>query len=336
MKTTIDDILDVGTIVSDFNPSDDKGDPDDTISQIASGFSIASSILALAAPESIAGDALGLIGGLIGAIPTPDAPADVTQDLTNTINQQLKNVFDSAFDSITSFNTQLFGGSGDVDLDSLLSTLQTAGINIAADSNAENTITKIFSSGVFLQPIDQSPLNDGIEAGLQLIKQGLVGGVLKALNYYVFVDTTITSSDGCTATGSRFFNSQCYILSKRVIPGAQGQTDTTPIDANIILKFDDPSAGYNIDPQAFYQNADDCAGGSLETSTFDLSGGFPKCFFSLPVLKVAGPHVCSLLPSGASADSGVAPGTPANLQIDFQDCGRVVCLFPTLGGGCSD
>lgn len=330
---TIRNILNVQQIVLDFNPTSAKGNSDSSISEIASGAQLAGTILKDAAGATEVGTALSIIGGLFGLIPDEDDKRVDATVLVNAVNKQLEAIFTGINAAIETFNSQLFGGSEDKNLTQLVSTLEGAGFAVA-DPNAQNSITKIFSSGVFLKSQDQSPLAAGIENALKQIKKGLVGALLKALNYYVFIDTTLTS-DKCTAVGSRFLNGQCHILSQRVKPGASGQTDTEPIDADIILKFDNPADDYNIDPVAFYQNIDDCAGGSLDTSAISVTDGFPKCFFSLPVIKVDGPHVCSLLPKGASVDDGPAPGTPANLDITFGGCGRAVCLNGGFfGKGC--
>jgi hypothetical protein len=46
------------------------------------------------------------------------------------------------------------------------------------------------------------------------------------------------------------------------------------------LKLDHPSAGYDVDVEAFYQNIDDCAaaGGATNTNALPLVDVFPQSF----------------------------------------------------------
>jgi hypothetical protein len=329
----IDNILDIDKMISDFNPSSAAGNPDDTLKSIAAGFSIANKLLKGA--SGAAGDALGLIGAIFSFISATDAGAPNKVDLTQLkiqIEGQLKAVFDASIKQLAALNSKLMGGTDNINLDTILSLITSVGKSVG-DPNAQNAITKIFSSGAFLAPPETSAISQGIADGLNLIKQGLVGGILKALNFYVYIDSTITDKSQCTATGSRFINGECFMVYQRTKPFASGKTDQQPINANTILKLDDPSQGYNINVEDFYNNINACNNGSPDPSNINLTDEYPKCFFSLPIIRNKGPNICSLLPSGANIDTQV-PGIPANLDVTFSGCTRAICIGGFFGSGC--
>ena len=156
-------------------------------------------------------------------------------------------------------NSKMFGGDDNIDLNQIISFVSSATGN-APDSSFQ-PITQIFSTGAFMKPVDQNTLSSGISAGFQLIKQQLVASILAAQYYFVFVDTDRTESDCNGITGSRFINNQCFSIEKRTQTHVQCTPDSQPIYASIVLKFDDPNAGYNIDLPTFYQNIQDCNNG---------------------------------------------------------------------------
>lgn len=185
---------------------------------------------------------------------------------------------------------------------------------ISGDQNI-NSITKAFSGGAFLAPFGDSDLEKGIEQGLARVTQSLVSGILRAQNFFIFINTEVQES-GCTTTGSRFIDGKCMIISKRDGPSyPDPYHDNTPVEKEILLKLDDPSAGYNIDVTELYRNAYECNGGKLDT-TVSFGEGLPKCFYSLPIVSVAGESACDVIPGGLAS----APGYPAVLKFTAYDC----------------
>lgn len=195
-----------------------------------------------------------------------------------------------------------------MDIDSLIKTLQSSGL-IAGDGY-HNSVTTVFANGAFLAPFGDSDLSKGIEQGSARVTQSLVSGILRAQNFYVFIDTTLQESE-CGITGSRFIDGKCMIISKR----GEGYPDTEPVSKDILLRLDDPESGYNIDATELYRNAYECNGGRLDT-TLSFGGGLPKCFYSLPIVSVDGPDICDVIPD----DLASAPGYPAGLKLTAYDC----------------
>lgn len=180
--------------------------------------------------------------------------------------------------------------------------LADAGIMTTSEGN--NAITNVFGTGAFLADLAENDLDDALDAGLDRVKQSLVAGLLRAQNFYVHIDTT-RSADACGDAGSRVVNGQCAIISKRA--GSSSEGDTEPVDEEILLKLDDPNAGYNVDLNELYQNAINCNGAMLDT-TVTFGDGLPKCFWSLPILKTDGPGVCSLIEDDIASAQGYAAG----------------------------
>jgi hypothetical protein len=85
-------------------------------------------------------------------------------------------------------------------------------------------------------------------------------------------------------------------------------TIAAPSDA--ILKIDSPA--YGIDLQAFYLNVDDCNNGE-QPSNIDIANDYPKCFFSLPIVKAAD-SPCTLFFNGQS------DGLPESLNLNNAGC----------------
>ena len=217
-------------------------------------------------------------------------------------------------------NSKLFGGDDDIDLEGLVNSIASAGVNIGSSGNA---ITRIFGSGEFLSDLSENDLDTALQQGLDRMKLSLVSGLLRAQNFYVFINTQLGEGD-CTATGSRFIDGQCAIISERINP-VQGlweglPEDTKPVSEDILLKLDSPDAGYNVNVDELYRNLLDCNGGQLDSS-LSYGASLPRCFWSLPVLKVDGAQVCDLLPGGSGAAS--APGVPLALQITNEGCDGV-------------
>ncbi|KAK5169083.1 uncharacterized protein LTR77_006392 [Saxophila tyrrhenica] len=312
---TISDILSIDQIIADFAPDQAAGSSINPVGVVSAGVFVASGIagvagVAAAAAGTAAGAAaigaaagpigaiLGLIGGALFLETSLDPlsqPVDMTDEWRTVVSDQLGGTFTKAADLIEKLNSKLFGGDADLDLSAVLQSTGTT-------SDGLDPIAQIFSSGAFLEDLDESPLDDALAAGYARIKQNLVAGLMRAQNFYVFINTQLAEAD-CTDTGSRFINNECMIISKRVdSPGG-----TKPVAAEILLKLDDPNAGYNIDPVEMYQNAVDCNSNQLDTSVI-FGEGLPKCFWSLPILRVDGPSVCALIPEDLYSAQGYSAG----------------------------
>lgn len=94
----------------------------------------------------------------------------------------------------------------------------------------------------------------------------------------------------CNETGSRFIDGQCFRIQKPFNPDQNGIFGES-IDRDMVLKFDDPDAGYNIDVNQFYRIADACQNahpdydGDISSDGLPTNGDYPECFFNLPVIK---------------------------------------------------
>jgi hypothetical protein len=91
------------------------------------------------------------------------------------------------------------------------------------------------------------------------------------------------------------------------------------IDPKIVLKLDDPKAGYNINVEAFYRNNIACQNAHPDFSG-NINGGqlgldqdnLPLCFFSLPVITDSTCPCRSVAFEGSSF--------PSNLGFSEQFC----------------
>jgi hypothetical protein len=97
-----------------------------------------------------------------------------------------------------------------------------------------------------------------------------------------------------------------------------GDPDTEPLPAEMVLKLDSQTDGYNIDVNAFYENVRDC-NNDQPVPGVDLSSSLSKCFFNVPFIRQA-KLVClaqfspdlDKLPSGLELnDSTCDPQFPA-------------------------
>lgn len=332
-NVVITDALKVDQLVADFAPQDSSDSNDnsilsDILKLVAPGFSMSDKVEKQRKGLVNIADSLGFIGGAISLAAGATALADQTapppvsiSTLTTNVENQLANIFTSTNNNIAALNSNIFGGDNNIDLNQIISFV-SSGTGDAPDSSLQ-PITQIFSTGAFMKPVDQNTLSAGITAGFQLIKQQLVASLLAAQNFFVFVDTDRTENDCNGITGSRFINGQCFTIEKRTQTHVQCTPDSQPIDASIVLKFDDPNAGYNIDLPTFYQNVQDCNNGQ-PAQGLDIDGDFPRCAFGIPFIKAAG-SVCNAVGT---------PKLPASLQVGSDSCNKVVCPRPSIGGGC--
>jgi hypothetical protein len=333
-NVVITDALSIDQIVADFAPQkpDDNNDIlADIFKLVAPGFSMSDKVVKQGKGLGPSADGLGFIGGLIsltaGAIALADAtaPPDVSvATLTTNVENLLGTIFTNTQANIESMNSKIFGGSPspDVDLDQIISFVSAATGDTPESSLQQ--ITKIFASGSFMAPVDQSALSAGITAGFQLIKQQLVASLLAAQQYFVFVDTNRSEDDCNGITGSRFINNQCFTIEKRTQNSITCAADQTPIDASIVLKFDDPNAGYNIDLPTFYQNVQQCNNGQAATG-LDIDNDLPRCAFNIGFVT-ASKSVCNAVGT---------PNLPSNLDINSDACNKVVCPNPGFFGKCN-
>ncbi|KAI9802789.1 MAG: hypothetical protein M1833_001388 [Piccolia ochrophora] len=283
-ENTILNILDLDNIVSDFGAGTTEGSAQ-TFALVDSSLSIAAGVAAGFAPAAGTFAVIASSFGILGAL---DSPPEPTGDLKN----QLSAIFSASQSQLEETLATIFGGPGD--------TSKLAGVTSSNGPNGETQdIAKFFSGGKFLIPVTEQGGIDEIvkpitDRAALLIKQSLVSTTLKSLNFYIFVNTDRSESDCGSITGSRFIDNQCFTLEKHgKTAGARASLrDTTEIiDKEIMLKLDDPAAGYNIDVTGFYRNADACQtahpdfDGTLASNNLPTDGSLPECFFNIPVIK---------------------------------------------------
>ncbi|KAI9850136.1 MAG: hypothetical protein M1824_003651, partial [Vezdaea acicularis] len=267
--------LNINQIISDFG-SGSANDNTSLFGALSAAFGIGAGFAA-AVPEI--GGPLAVVSGIFGlAGNTQTSPPDPTLAL----DKQLADVFSASEKQLVSTLATVFGGSGDT------STLP--GVTSGNGPNGETQdIAKFFANGKFLINVSSQGavtkiLDPVIANGSQLMKQSLVGTVLKSQNYYIFVNTDRTENDCNGITGSRFINNQCFTIEQHKAVNINTfpiSSTTQVIDKSKILKFDDPSAGYNINPVAFYTNADACQtafpnfNGTVQSQALPTDGSLP-------------------------------------------------------------
>ena len=240
----------------------------------------------------------------------PASSADLTDEWQTVLSNQVKETFKQGREAIAKLNSKLFGGSDDLDLDGVVKQMQDMGV--WQDSAGKNAITTIFSGGDFLADLDKSSIATELQAGLARMKLSLVAGLLRAQNFYVFINTQL-AEDRCTWEGSKFIDGQCMVISKRIFPGVGGWPDTEPVKGDILRKLSDSSAGYNIDLEQMYQNALACDGREM-TQGLTYGASFPDCFWGLPIVKVDGPNICAVVWESNGKEY------PEGLKLDGQNC----------------
>lgn len=199
---TIENILSIDKMVSDFNANTPSSEVN-TLSAIGSAFSIAEKLIGLSSPGLANGAAV--IGGLFGLASALPGPEQVDLGaLKVTIQSQLLQLFTETNDRLTKFNSKLFGGKDDIDIQELVNFVASA--RGGQPSTTLHPISQVFAGGGFLVPPSDSQLDEGLNAGMKSVKQGILGAVLRAMNYYVFVDTTRDQKACDAITGARFIN----------------------------------------------------------------------------------------------------------------------------------
>ena len=121
----------------------------------------------------------------------------------------------------------------------------------------------------------------------------------------------------CSETGSRFIDGQCFRIQKP-FNYERNKIFGESIDPDMITKFDDPEAGYNIDVDQFYRIADACQNanwnydGDISTEGLPTNGDYPDCFFNLPVIKADSSVCIPVVQDGVEF--------PENLGINSLSC----------------
>ncbi len=281
---------------------------DHTYDYFYRGVGLASGLLSVSAgPGGAAvGARLSAIGGVLTfadeVILKPAEPIDSTEQWTQVVSAQLSEMFSTTQGFLKGVNDKLFGGSSAFDLRDLVERLQTSG---QLPNDGLDPIVQNFKDGSFLGDPVASTLGFAFTDGLDRVKHSLIANLFRGQNFYVFIDTTI-APENCGTFGNRLVNGQCAMLSHRD-RSTGGAGSTTPVSAEIMAKLEDESLGYNVNLQQMYDNAVDCNSQQLDTSVI-LGDGYPKCFWSLPVVGVDGPDVCLLLKVGMAAAEGIAAG----------------------------
>ncbi|KAH0559084.1 hypothetical protein GP486_004335 [Trichoglossum hirsutum] len=295
--------LSIENIISDMGLSTpDRGI--NIFGALSGSFGVAAGLAAAAGP--LIGGPLGILAGIFGiAGATQGSPPDYSQPLKD----QLSAVFTATEKQLETTVQTIFGG-GD--------TSKLPGVSGVGPNGETQDIAKFFADGKFLVQVTSagvitSLLDPFFQKGAELMRQSLVVTLLKAAGYYIFVNTDRDQNACNGITGSRFINGvsnrplprvsrkltpyptyqQCYTIEhgeRFRINGNIAQT-TKVIDRNVVLNFDDPSKGYNIDVVTFYNNAQACQDahpnfdGEVDTAAIPTDGSYPQCFFNLPVIK---------------------------------------------------
>lgn len=239
-EETLAGSLQVGKMTTDFAPPDDRVNQAGTFRQVGAGFSIADKVMKQTSGPI--GDALGLLGaifGLLSANLAANAPAPVDVDrLADEVHAELGSFFESASDQIAKFNSKLFGGDDDIDINAVVDFLYGA-YGVAAPAVVEQPISKVFASGEFLVEQSQSKFEEGLRQGLQAVKQQILAQVLRGQNWYVWVNTNRDENACNDISGARFIDG----VSKSI-----GHTPSPLLDRNV------PALVSNL-PWPKYRNA---------------------------------------------------------------------------------
>ncbi|KAF2874967.1 hypothetical protein BDV95DRAFT_656744 [Massariosphaeria phaeospora] len=311
---TIIQSLSVDQMISDFDAK--TADPRAVLSSVGAALGIAN-VLVKRTPLGFAselGDTFSVIGSIFGIVSANSAPKITNGDLKLSIESTLIDLFKATNDQIAAFNNKLMGGDADIDLAELLK-IVGSGTGRSTLGN-DNVIARIFSNGAFLVPASQSDLAAGIAASMRTVKQQLVGALLKAKNFYIFVDKD-RDQDACNSIkGAVFSKGECFALeqpiSKRIFLGPVPHKATGPIPAQFIDHLTDPST-YDIALFKLFQSADQCKSGGppagLDADAFKGAENlFPTCFFNLDVIRAKGdPCKNRVFVGGTGAASGL-PG----------------------------
>ncbi|ORY15128.1 hypothetical protein BCR34DRAFT_598607 [Clohesyomyces aquaticus] len=281
-NVVIKEILNVDTIVADFGPPKEG----DAIlgalnAALGIGAGLTAAVPEISGPLSVLSSAFGMLAST-GAEPI---------DPTIPIEQQLAAAFDASESSLQAVSRLVFGGDGD--------TSKLPGTGGTGPNGENSNIAKFFANGKFLVKVSEKGAVDAlitpvVENGARMLRQRLVSTALKSQGYYVFVDQDRTQDDCNGITGSRWIENQCFTIEHFRLSASspQGIRGTTKvISKDIVLKFDDPNAGYNINVEQFYRNADACQNahpgfdGNIDPNGIPTDGSYPQCFFNIPVVK---------------------------------------------------
>jgi hypothetical protein len=194
-------------MTTDFAPPDGRANQAGTFRQVGAGFSIADKVIKQTSGPI--GDAFGLLGAifsLISANLAVDAgtPVDVDR-LADEVHSELGNFFERASEQIVKFNSKLFGGDDDIDINAIVDFLYSAH-GVEAPSDVQQPISKVFASGDFLVEQSQSKFEEGLNQGLQAVKQQILAQVLRGQNWYVWVNTNRDENACNGITGARFID----------------------------------------------------------------------------------------------------------------------------------
>jgi len=311
----IDDILDSGKIAADFNIGQlskpaDLGLIGDIFKVIAPFFSMGDKVIKHLPGLGLEADIVGFAGGFLSQIAADFSLSAATgdsgnpptvQELIDSISSQLKNEFNGALNAIQTFRKQMMVGLTDPNekdvLGNYIDQMQKAGANVPDDSH--HPIARIFGTGAWVSKQNgfYEGLQQGMKDGLSQVRQQMVTTVLAAQNVVAHKNTE-GKQDICNKiTGSRWIDNACVTLAQLKLTKPDGTDvvleDATDLPADIMLKFDDPNAGYNIDVEAMYRNIIACNNAKptyTDTpATFD--GDVPPCFWGIPV-AVSGNQIC--------------------------------------------
>lgn len=138
-----------------------------------------------------------------------------------------------------------------------------------------------------------------------------------------------TSLTRCTTTTRLTIPQECYTIEHLINANTDiGDADTQVMDRDIILKMDDPAAGYDFNVNDFYLNVAACKNGNLD-ATFLFDGqALPPCFDPIHFLR-ADSTVCSVDQSTVPEEvlDDLLITTKGGCPVD-DPCGASGCVPP--------
>ncbi|KAL5339994.1 hypothetical protein BJX70DRAFT_362449 [Aspergillus crustosus] len=276
----ISETLGMDALVDDLNVYvADETAIDNMLRSFAAAFSIGDKISKQG--NGVIGDFFGIFGGITAiaaANNTPDEPS--VADLKKAVEAWLGKYFWAVRDSITKITNRMFGGnqldSGSDILDGLIEQFQALGIPTDGDSK----ISKILSSGAFLEQISQSDIAAGINAGFTQIKHHLIGVLFQTSHVFVKGVRMNEPDKYCQSYGDRNINGWCYRLFY-----LDGNTQK-PVDDGIMEKLE---FTYHVDPTAFYTNILRCKN-NFDSAPENINPGadewgYSPCFFPINLVE---------------------------------------------------
>lgn len=130
-------------------------------------------------PLAVAGSVVGTVDSLK---PEADTPRDIFKEQSE---EKLLEFFTQTSDGLDAFNSKLFGGQGDIDLDAVVQQAELS-LGRSADSTVP-AIARFFADGALLSD-GVSAFESGFRSGFNNMKKDLVVSTLTQQGYFVWID----------------------------------------------------------------------------------------------------------------------------------------------------